>query len=253
MTAPSRASTIRTLFDDSGVATLELCDAARRNTLSDGLVDELLTKLGAIAAWDALKVLVLVGGPDVFCAGASRELLEQFARGERHARELDLTRAILMFPLPVIAAAEGHALGGGLALLVAADIVLLARESRYGCPFMNLGFTPGLGLTRLLEYVVSPAVAHELLYTGEPVLGARLEGRSGFNAILPRRLVRAKAYDVAARIAEKPRPALEALKLTLGQRKRAMFEKSRAAEVLMHQVTFAQPDMLRMIQDGYVD
>ena len=55
------------------------------------------------------------------------------------------------------AAGEPIKIGGGFALGLCADVILLARESRYGCTFMNLGFTPGMGTTSLLEHVLSTA------------------------------------------------------------------------------------------------
>jgi polyketide biosynthesis enoyl-CoA hydratase PksI len=154
-------------------------------------------------------------------------------------------------PVPVIAAMEGHAVGGGLALGLCADIILIARESSYGCNFMNLGFTPGLGTTRLLEHVLSPAIAHEMLYTGQVFRGTHFEGRSGFNYILPRAQVRPQAMDLAARIAEKPRPAIEALKRVLSLGKRQAFEEARTAEAMMHTITFAGPDVRRLIEENY--
>src|SRR6266496_5802192 len=166
-------------------------------------------------------------------------MLASLVDGSIAPSDLLLSKAFLDLPVPTIAAMEGHAVGGGLALGLCADIVLIARESRYGCPFMNLGFTPGMGMTRLLEHVLSPAVAHEMLYTGEPFKGAHFEGRCGFNYILPRVEVRAKALDLAERIAEKPRVALATLKRVLSLPRRQAFESTRTVEALMHEVTFA--------------
>jgi polyketide biosynthesis enoyl-CoA hydratase PksI len=160
---------------------------------------------------------------------------------------------LLDIPVPTIAAMEGHAIGGGLALGLCADIILIGRESRYGCGFMNLGFTPGMGTTRLLEVVVSPPIAHEMLYGGEPLKGAHFEGRSGFNYILPRRQVRPKALELAQRIAEKPRVALLALKQVLSSPKRVAYERSRAGETLMHRISLGQPDISRLISSNYVE
>ena len=236
-----------------GVVTIELRDPAGKNALSPRLVDELSGALEAAVEWDELKVVVLLGQPDVFCAGASREVLTALADGAIAPHDLVLTRAVLELPVPTIAAMEGHAIGGGLALGVAADLVLISRESRYGCSFMNMGFTPGMGVTRLLEHVLSPALAHEMLYGGEPMKGTRFEGRSGFNYVLPRSEVRPKALELAARIAEKPRLALRALKQTLALPKRQAYEVARVAEAQMHEVTFSQAGIRRMIEDSYVE
>ena len=235
----------------SGVATIEMRDTAGRNAMSAPFVEELLAGLREIAAWDQLKVAVLTGLPDVFSSGADRGVLTALVDGAIAPSDLLLSKAVLDLPVPTIAAMEGHALGGGLALGLCADVVLVARESRYGCPFMNLGFTPGMGMTRLLEHVLTPAVAHEMLFTGEPLKGAHFEGRSGFNYVLPRAEVRPKALELAERIAEKPQVALTTLKRTLSLPRRQAFEATRTVEALMHEVTFAQPDVRRFLEEHF--
>jgi polyketide biosynthesis enoyl-CoA hydratase PksI len=234
-----------------GVATIEMRDAAGKNAMSAPFVAALLDSFRQVAARDDLKVAVLLGLPEVFSSGASREVLEALVAGAIAPSDLLLSKALLDLPIPTIAAMEGHALGGGLALGLCADIALIARESRYGCPFMNLGFTPGMGITRLLEQVVSPAIAHEMLYAGEPLKGIHFAGRSGFNYILPRAEVRPKALELAARIAEKPRVALATLKRALSLPKRQAFESTRTVEALMHEVTFAQPDVRRLVEEHF--
>ena len=145
---------------------------------------------------------------------------------------------------------SGAATGGGFALGLAADIVLIGEESRYGFTFMDLGFTPGMGTTRLCEHVLSTAVTHELLYTGELRRGNRFAG-SGINHVLPRQQVELAALDIAARIAEKPRQSLSTLKRTLSLPRRRAFEDSITHESLMHQITLA--GAARRIQENYVE
>ena len=242
---------IRLDVDDRGIATVVMADASGKNAMSPLFVRELSETLDELTARSDTRVAVLLGLPEVFSAGASREMLEAILDGKVAPSDIVLSKAVLDLPVPVIAAMEGHAVGGGLALGLCADIILLARESSYGCNFMNLGFTPGMGTTRLLEHVLSPAVAHEMMYTGQFFHGSHFEGRSGFNYILPRAQVRAKAMDLAARIAEKPRVALEALKRVLSAPKRQAFEATRTAETMMHAITFAGPDVRRLIEENY--
>ena len=238
-------------IDTRGIATIAMCDAAGKNAMSDAFVAELREAFHALAGSREAKVAVLIGLPEVFSGGASREVLEALVAGRIAPSELLLPRALLDVPVPTIAAMEGHAVGGGLALGLGADIVLIARESSYACSFMNLGFTPGMGVTRLLEHVLSPAIAHEMLYTGQAFRGSHFEGRSGFNYILPRTEVRAKALELAARIAEKPRTALETLKAVLSAPKRQAFEETRAVEAMMHRLTYGEPDVRRLIDEHY--
>jgi polyketide biosynthesis enoyl-CoA hydratase PksI len=238
-------------WEEPGVWAIRMCDPEGKNALGERMVEELRSALQA-SADPAVKVVVLLGLPEVFCSGAPAELLERLAVGTVAPTDITLARAVLDVPVPTVAAMEGHAVGGGLALGCCADIVLAARESRYGASFMNLGFTPGMGMTRLLEHVLSPAVAHELLYTGECRKGADFLCTSGFNAILPREEVRARAFDLAWRIADKPRRALEMLKRVLSVRRRQAFEETHTVEALMHGLCFAQPEVRRRIEEEYV-
>ena len=235
-----------------GIATLEMRDADGHNSMSEAFVTELLDALQEIAAWSDLKVTLLFGLPEVFSAGASREVLQALVDGAIAPSDLLVSKAVLDLPVPTIAAMEGHAIGGGLAMGLCADVVLLARESRYGCPFTSMGFTPGMGLTRLLEHVVSPAVAHEMLFGGELFKGAHFEGRGGFNYVLPRAEVRPKAITLAERMADAPRLALTTLKRALALPKRQAFASTQLLESLMHQVTLAQPDLWHRIEEQYI-
>jgi polyketide biosynthesis enoyl-CoA hydratase PksI len=235
-----------------GVSLLEMSDAAGKNAFSDRFVDELIEALDDAALDPEARALVLAGLPGVFCSGATQELLRRLVNGAMQPADIVLARQLLDLPIPVIAAMEGHATGGGLALGLCADIIVMARESRYGCTFLDMGFTPGMGTTRLLEHVLSPAVAHELLYTGELRRGSDFEARTGINHVLPRDQVRPRALDLALRIAAKPRPALVMLKRTLSLRRRQAFEESRTLEALMHEVCFADPAVRRGIEENYV-
>ena len=136
-----------------------------------------------------------------------------------------------------------------MALGICADITLIARESRYAANFMNYGFTPGLGTTRLLEHLLGPALAHEMLLTGRAFPGSHFEGKTGFNYVLPRQGVLTKAREIAGLLAEKPRTSLLSLKVSLSARKRELFEAARSTESLMHQLTFPLPDVERLIRE----
>ena len=237
--------------EGTGVGVIGMQDSQGKNALSVAFVDALHSALHAAATCPDLRVVVLRGLPDVFCAGASLDMLRSLAKGEITPSDILLPRAMFDIPVPVIAAMEGHAIGGGLALGLCADMVLIARESRYGASFMNMGFTPGMGITRLLGHVMSPALANEILFSGAPKKGAFFEGRSGFNAILPREEVLPRAMELAVRIAEKPRKSLEMLKRAQTAPRRRDFEESRTLESLMHEVSFAQPDVLSRIEESY--
>lgn len=223
------------------IASIEMIDEADKNGFSAPFVRALLAAFEAVERSDAV-VAILSGLPDYFSSGATREALEAIRRQELPPSELVLARRLMGLRVPVIAAAEGSAIGGGFALLLGADLTLLARESRYGANFMELGITPGMGITRLLEELVGKSLAHELLYTGELRRGASLEG-AGFNAVLPRAEVRARAEALAWSIAGKPRKSVELLKRALSLPRRRAFEEASTIEAMMHERSFAELDL----------
>lgn len=236
---------------EEGIALLHLHDESGRNAFDAAFIAELVEGLGRLARDGEARVGLLRGLPDVFCAGASEETLLELARGEMNASDIVLPKLVLDLPIPVIAAMEGHAVGGGLALGLCCDVVLMARESRYGCSFLNMGFTPGMGTTRLLQHAVGEYVANEMMLGGELFKGSRLAGFPAINYVLPREQVWPKALQVARRIAEKPRSALESLKGYLSLPRRQAFEETRTVESLLHRLSFAQPGVAEQIQDYY--
>ena len=235
--------------DECGVAVLRMCDTRGRNALSIEMVAELEARLADIGRREGVKVVVLAGTDDYFSTGANRAVLQAIVDGRVAPRDLLLPRFVLDISVPVIAAMAGHAIGGGLALALCADVAIAARESRYGATFMRYGFTPGLGMTRLLEYAMGPSLAHELLMTGATFRGTRFERHGAFNYVLPRGEVGAKAMAIAADLATRPPRALTMLKATLSRPKRVLFEEARAAEGVMHAATFGTPEVARLIQE----
>lgn len=236
---------------NEGVATVAMADAASANALGERMVHELVAAFEYVSGRADVRAVVLAGEGAHFSSGAPIELLLRLVRGELEPADITLPRALLGCAVPIVAAVDGHAVGGGFALALAADIVVLARESRYGFTFMNLGFTPGMGTTRLCEHVLSPALAHELLYTGELRKGEQFIGCAGINRVVPRAEVRRTAADIAARIAEKPRQALELLKRTLSMPRRTAFEEALAIEAQMHEITMRAPGVEARIEAEY--
>lgn len=237
----------------SGVGLLRMRDEAGRNAMSRPFVEALAEALREATLWRDGKVVVLSGLSDVFSGGADKSTLVGLARGEVAPTDIILPKLVLDLPMPTVAAMEGHAIGGGLALGLSCDMAILARESRYGASFMNMGFTPGMGATKLLEWALSPALVAELLFAGEPKRGRDLEGKCGVNAIVPRAEVLPRALDLAERIAEKPREALELLKRTLSLPRRKAFEETITVESLMHRVSFRAERVLAGIEEHHVE
>lgn len=231
---------------EDAVAWVEMHDAESGNGFSPAFVGALLGAFDHVSDHPDAKVMVLSGTPDIFCSGATPEVIRDLRERRLRPTELALGRRLMDVPIPVIAAAEGHAIGGGFALMLSADLVVIAAESRYGANFTSLGITPGMGTTRLLESVFSQAVAHELLYTSELRRGEAFRGVSGFNAIVSRAQVRDRAHEAAFRIAEHPRETLVLLKRTLTMPKRRRLEEAMTLESLMHEISLERADPRNM-------
>jgi polyketide biosynthesis enoyl-CoA hydratase PksI len=243
MSIPSKgAALVRAHVVEEGVAELVMADKAGCNGMSQAWGQAFLAALDEAAHWPQARVLLLSGLPEYFSTGATLSALKELGGGCLSPSALDFGRRLIGFPLPVIAVAEGHAIGGGFALLLSCDLAVISETSRYGANFMALGITPGMGMTRLLESAVGRATAHELLYSGELRRGRLYAGTGAFNAVLPTGEVRPRALMLARAMVERPRDNLVHLKRALSLPRRLAFEEAMTVEPLMHGLSLSNLD-----------
>ncbi len=231
---------VRVLREDRAVARIEMVDREGRNSLSPELVGALLAALDETDEDEDCAAVVLTGTDTYFSAGATRGLLEDLRARRIAPIELALSETLLRHSAVIIAAAEGHAIGGGFALMMAADMAVLAEESRYGFNFMAHGITPGMGVTRLAEDYLGKPLAHRLLYTGDLQKGAAFKG--SFLDVHPKQSVLSNAIDLAYAVAEKPAKNVAMLKRTLAMPRLKAFEKAQIFESLMHETSLKTLD-----------
>jgi polyketide biosynthesis enoyl-CoA hydratase PksI len=139
---------------EAGVGRIHIDDASHQNRLTDDLIDELMDALRALASDANVDVVILTGRKDVFCGGGTRETLRAVASGNVQVKDLELPVHMVDFPVPIVGALEGHAVGAGLAVGLYCDIVVASSSSRYGLNFTSMGFTPGMGVTGFLPLLV---------------------------------------------------------------------------------------------------
>ena len=199
-----------------GVATLVL-DRAPRNALTGGFADALVAALGACEDDDRVRAIVLTGAGDVFSAGADlaagpdalRRLLTDDGADRPGYREPAgrVTAAMGRLTVPVIAAVNGDAVGGGATVALGADVRFLAADARIGFPFTRLGVCPEGASTYHLPRVVGAGRAADWLLSGRLVDAAEALA-AGFAArVLPRGEVLAAAHEWAAGLAARTSPA----------------------------------------------
>lgn len=149
-----------------GVATITLDSPANRNALSRQLVTELLERLRAAEKDEAAKVVVLQAAGTVFCSGAdlSEATTGDFAEGPRSI--VRLQRTIVALSKPVVAKVQGPVRAGGLGLVAAADIAIVARGVSFALTEVRLGLAAAAISVTVLPRLTSRAAAYALL-TGE--------------------------------------------------------------------------------------
>jgi enoyl-CoA hydratase len=162
---------------EPGIVRLTLNRPERLNALSWELIDALHEKLAAIGARDDVRVVVLTGAGRGFCSGLDLqaddalggELTIQQAMG-RQERVASLATALRGLPQPIVAAVNGPAAGGGLALALACDVRICGPDARFNVAFVKIGLSGcDVGVSHLLPRIVGLGRASELMLTGRQV------------------------------------------------------------------------------------
>jgi polyketide biosynthesis enoyl-CoA hydratase PksI len=242
------AQAVQLSWRGDGVALVEMAEREGRNTFTKPLVAGLATAFQAIAARADAKVVVVHGYESVFSAGGTLDELIGIADQKQKFDEAGFYRLLLDCPLPVVAAMQGHALGGGLVLGLYADLIVLSTESLYSANFMKYGFTPGMGATFILPHKFGPALGAEMLFTANGYHGGALAARGIGLPVVARAETVATAVKLARDLAEKPAVSLRLLKQALSAPILAALPAVIEREKAMHDVTFAQPDIREQIR-----
>jgi polyketide biosynthesis enoyl-CoA hydratase PksI len=234
-----------------GIVQVTMQDRRSKNTFSDELVAGLIGAFERIGANDRYRAVVLTGYETYFCSGGTQQGLLKLHDGLAKFTDVNIYGLPLQCEIPVIAAMQGHGIGGGFVFGLFADFVVLSRESIYTTNFMKYGFTPGMGATYVLPKKLGIGLAEEMLLGARNYRGADLEKRGVPFPVLPRADVLAYACDLARDVAEKPRVSLVTLKSHLLGEMRALLPGIIEQEVAMHDKTFHLPDVKERIQSVF--
>jgi enoyl-CoA hydratase/carnithine racemase len=224
MTTPPERQFVRWTAED-GLATLVL-DRPPVNALSYQAKEEIARCLDEIAADSGIRCLILYGaGGRAFSVGSDiKEFPEIIAQGlgrQRAVHEHTLYNRIDLFPIPTIAAIEGHCLGGGLELALSCNLRIASEPSRLGLPEVKLGVFPAGGGTERLPRLIGEARARELIYTGELVDAPEALRLGLVNRVAPASQALAAAQALGRSIAERAGTTLRTIKAVM-DRGRAM-------------------------------
>ena len=197
-----------------GVATVTL-DNPPLNVVTLQMTRELSALLDALAADEAVRVLVLTGGGTrAFCAGSDiKEFPEMMAPGAVLEKKLVFENATYSklddFPKPTIAALAGLAYGGGLELAVCCDLIVAEAQIKLCLPEIKLGVFPGSGGTVRVTRRIGEGRAKEMMFLGEPIDAATALAWGLVNRVVPEGTALATAQEIAAVLAARPNRALQ--------------------------------------------
>lgn len=173
------------------IAAITLNRPEKRNALNGAMVQELQQAFGLAAEDEAVKVIVLKGAGEAFCAGADLEYLQQLQRNTYEENLADsrslmqLMQQIYYHDKIVIAQVEGHAIAGGCGLVTLCDLSYVVPEAQLGYTEVKIGFIPAL-VSVFLVRKTGEGRARELLLTGK-LIGAEKAREYGLiNEVVPR-------------------------------------------------------------------
>jgi enoyl-CoA hydratase/carnithine racemase len=190
-----------------GVATVTLQRTERRNALSIALRDQISDALDALAADEAIRVVVITGAGPVFCAGfdlAEFQVADPEFQSQLWASSDRYHQTVARFPLPTIAAINGPAIAGGFDLAVLCDLRIAATTARFAHPerlFGDVVYGP-------LHDLVGGALARELCLTGKVLTASEAQATGLVSAVVEPDELAAAALAMAIDVAQVPRAVL---------------------------------------------
>ncbi|MBZ4413510.1 enoyl-CoA hydratase/isomerase family protein [Myxococcus sp. XM-1-1-1] len=233
---------------DDGVATLTMNDAARRNAMTPELGIALRERVEELRGRSDVRAVLLTGAGGTFSAGGDLQMLDRLRQVPFEEARLFMLEfysrylCLLDLPVPTIAAVEGAAIGAGLCVALACDLVITSEDAKLALNFVQLGLHPGMGATFLVPLRAGPQRAAELLLTGR-----RFDGREAARLGLtleatPADQTRTRASTLARTIASNAPLATRGLKQRLGL-DRAALRRALEEEARLQAESYGSADL----------
>ena len=230
------------------VAVLRLDDPSAMNALSPAVKAGMEANVPRLVADASVRAIVITGTGKAFCAGGDiRAMQDPEGRKAPAVRRRMQTahtwaRALLDCDKPVIAAVNGAAVGGGLALTLLADIVIASREAYFMSGYSKLGALPDLGLLQTLPWAIGSLRAKEMImlnrrYTAEEAVAIGLANR----AVAPEKLM-SEALALAKEIASGPAAMLTMSKVMMKRAYEASVEDFFEREAVSQAIAFGSAE-----------
>ena len=186
----------------------------KKNAITIAMWEALRDTFRGAAADDSVRCVLLCGAGENFCAGVDLSSFGDLSPGQEHPFDA-AARAVVEFDKPVVAAAQGAAVGGGATVLFHADIVYVGESLRLRLPFASLGLVPEWGSSYMLQANIGAQRAAELFYTAEWVDASKAREYGIAVEVLPDSALFQHALDKAMEIAQWPVNSLREIKRSL--------------------------------------
>lgn len=198
------------LYDQqAGVATITLNRPQRLNALSVNTIHEMISALDRAGADSDVRVVVITGAGDAFCAGAdlkdAPEPMTPAAAHEVVGLYLDYIVAIRKVEKPVVARVNGIALGGGCCTALACDLRIASQRASFGLPFVKIGISGAdMGASYLLPRLIGYGRAAEMLMMGESIEAEEAYRIGLVNRVVPHEELDAATEAMVQRLLSRP-------------------------------------------------
>jgi enoyl-CoA hydratase len=231
-------------YDEDGpVARITLDRPEKRNALSIALSDELIRAIGRVQESTTVKVLVIDGEGDTFCAGD--DITEMPAWGDadgvmrRVRRYQAMANVLADLDKITVAAVDGFAVGGGLEITMACDFVVATRRARWGMPEVDVGITPGWGGTTRMARLIGRRMTKEVNLLGALHPAARAVQLGLWNRVVPDDRLDAEVDGLVEVLLSKNQQAMRQLKFIINHGVEADLHTAQGFETLSAGLTGA--------------
>ena len=176
--------------EDGMISILTINRPKALNALNSKVLEELDKTLETIDTSKIRAIIITGEGDKSFVAGADIAEMSSLSKKEAQAfskKGNDVFRKIETFPIPVIAAVNGFALGGGCEISMSCDIRICSDNAIFGQPEVGLGITPGFGGTQRLARLIGMGMAKQMIYTGQNIKAQEALRIGLVNAVYPQK------------------------------------------------------------------
>jgi enoyl-CoA hydratase len=230
---------------ENGVAVITINNPPM-NPLSEGVIDGIRESFHRLSEDDSVRAVILTGaGEKAFVAGADIKEFPDWTPDiaeDRTNKGQRLFSKIENFKVPVIAAVNGYALGGGLELALSCDIRIASENARMGLPEVTLGIVPGYGGTQRLCRTINVGEAKKMIFTGEMIKADHALALGLVQEVLPLAELLPRAKAIAEKIAQNGPIAVRATKRAINCERNFSIQQGIDVELAAAREVFSSED-----------